>query len=230
MKIESIGAVVACANLLGGCYSAANKVVSDPSNIALRTALIATVDAMAAARAESISVQEKGITLNAGSAPISVGAIGINPCTVTATFNIAANGTSGIVAGGTLDIAQPVDAALTVSNSNSVGTSRGNQITVAFTSPACNPSGSLGTSNPSEVTLLQREIDAARTGRPDPVKWPTGNLPLSASGSIVPKGDLSSLNGQESGTGPWGPLDLVLHPGQNGPIKGKGDGGPFLIK
>lgn len=211
MEIQSMGAVVACIGLLSACTNPAEQVVQHPSNVSLRTALITMVDALAAARAESQEIQERGVlvpvvvhaptgAVQQGNSivyeSVPVGPIGINTCSVTATFNIAVSGSATTSEGGTVDILRPIDSTLSISNSDASTASRGNQIAVTFTTPACNPAGALGTTAPWYVTLLQREIEAARTGGNDPINWQPTLTAISSSGTNAPLGSLSSLNGK----------------------------------
>ena len=191
----------ASAVLLCGCEAATN-VVAQPSGITLDAALTQTVTALYQSRAKALELQ------NAGYAPA-----GLNPCTITATFNIAATGTStgsaGITAGSPAGAPVSVSANLQVTNTATAN--RGNQVTVVFTTPACNPTGTLGTTAPQNVVLLEREVESARRNLPDPIKWKPGYQAIGGSGGggsqpgggaggggghggAQPSGDMSSLN------------------------------------
>lgn len=197
MEIKTAGALVASAGLLTACNGGSQSVVAQPSNITLAQALVDTVDAMAAARAEDQGILKNGFptvvpSKEKGGKPetqyVRVPAIGVNPCTITVQFNIAASGTSAVGQQVTLAAAGkvvPVSGGVTLSNTNSTSANRGNQVTVAFVSPACNPSGTLGTSSPSSVTLLERENEAARDGDRDPVYWKPGYQVISGGGAAA---------------------------------------------
>lgn len=130
----------------------------DPSTIRLSTALRETVDALYEMQAASRQHPERR----------SSGALGINVCTVTATFNVTAGGTQNnelVVALGTPPAA-PVSLNLTGTAGQTVTASRGNQIAVSFTSPACNPDGTLGSTHPGRVLELEQQIEAVRSRGP----------------------------------------------------------------
>jgi hypothetical protein len=59
--------------------------------------------------------------------------------------------------------AAPVNASLTGSAGETLAASRSNQIQLLFTSPACNPTGTLGTTKPTAVLALERQIEAVRS-------------------------------------------------------------------
>ena len=202
MQIRDWMSLIASMAALSGCHGAGD-VVAMPSNITLRTALVATIDALEAAHEESLKTRKT-----------ADGPIGLNPCTVNVTFNVAASGTDTTQGGGNVGTpaaGAPIAASLNLTVTNSLTASRGNQIVVGFATPACNPSGTLGTTAPSDVVLLEREIEAARTGVADPIKWPSGYRPISipggggaagggaagggaAAGKASETGDKSSLN------------------------------------
>ena len=58
---------------------------------------------------------------------------------------------------------------------------RGNAVTVTFTSPACNPADTLGTKSPNEVAHLQWQIGAARYGG-----YPAAGQPSRGTGRTGP--------------------------------------------
>jgi len=150
-----------------GCTNASRAVVDQPSKITLKNALTSTVEAIYAARERSAELRRK-----IGGVPL-----GLNVCTLSATFNIAASGAD--TSSGNISVGTPADlfvsATVSGSVSESLSASRGNQVTVLFTSPACNPPDTLGTKSPKDVVLLEQEIEAAREGVPD--LQPTGGLP-----------------------------------------------------
>jgi hypothetical protein len=71
-------------SLSAGLVGCASQDVANPGNITLTNALTDTVDAIYAARKESIRIQQRE-----GLPPI-----GLSPCTVTAKFSVAAKATS----------------------------------------------------------------------------------------------------------------------------------------
>lgn len=133
-----------------GC-GGASQVVNQPSNITIAAALQQTVAALHSIQSTDA---ENG----------SKSAIGFNPCTMEVTFSITAGGTdnNSLV----LNLGAPPTAPISAGLQGTVGStstaSRGNTVTVLFTTPACNPTGTLGTSRPDEVSLLQQQIGAAR--------------------------------------------------------------------
>ncbi len=154
-------AVAVIAACLGGC--AASKIVDRPSNITLETALRETVAALH-------SVQSQPAYQGSGSA------IGFNPCTMQVTFAITAGGTDNKSL--VLNLGAPSGAPVTAGLQGTIGTtettSRGNNVTLLFTTPACNPTGTLGSARPDEVSLLQQQIGAARQNRYMKPLTPTG--------------------------------------------------------
>ncbi len=162
--VAAMGAAVAGA----GCTNAANDVVNRPSDITLTAALESTVDSIYAARLRSAARRAQ-----IGGLPL-----GLNVCDFTAVFNIAASGID--MRTGSVTASTPpnlyVSLSATGGRTDTATASRGNQVTVRFTSPACNPPDTLGTKSPKDVVLLEREIEAARAGAPDPLH--TGSPPL----------------------------------------------------
>lgn len=138
---------------LPGC-GATRAVVNEPSQITLDRALKETVDALYAARAHADKIAADGPR------------IGLNACSVQAVFNITAGATAnqGLVLNVGAPAGAPVVAGVqgTVGQTETVG--RGNTVTVLFTTPACNPTGTLGSAEPENVALLQRQIALAREG------------------------------------------------------------------
>ena len=163
MKRFQAAATILSLLVVGACNNAADEVVDRPSNITLQQALTDTVDALYAASQESREKHRQHPDTS----------IGMNPCTLTATFNIAASGTSttGISGGASTPAIAPATLNLSLSHSETATGSRGNQVQVTFNSEACNPGGTLGTTSPEKVVLLQREAEAAREGAADPVSW-----------------------------------------------------------
>jgi hypothetical protein len=149
MRAAALAVVATC---LGGC--SANKIVDQPSNIKLETALQETVAALH-------SIQSQAAYNGSDSA------IGFNPCTVQVTFAITAGGTDNESL--VLNLGAPTGAPITAGLQGTIGTtettSRGNTVTLLFTTPACNPSGTLGSARPDEVSLLQQQIGAARQNK-----------------------------------------------------------------
>lgn len=124
--------------------------VAQPSTISLKAALTGVVDALNEARARS---EASGVR------------IGLNPCTVTAVFNVAVKA----AAGGGVELGVTAGPPMIPAGVNlggrveqTVEGSRGNQVTVTLTSPACLPQGSLGATNPEKIVLAQEQINEAR--------------------------------------------------------------------
>jgi hypothetical protein len=140
------------ASCLGGC--SANRIVDQPSNITIQEALNETVAAL-----HSVQSQEAYNGSNS--------AVGFNPCTLQVTFAITAGGADNKSL--VLNLGAPTGAPITAGLQGTIGTtettSRGNTVTLVFTTPACNPTGTLGSARPDEVSLLQQQIGAARLGR-----------------------------------------------------------------
>jgi hypothetical protein len=149
MRVNAAVALVIAA-ACSGCNDA-SQVVAQPSNITIADALQQTVAALH-------SIQSPRAEHGSGSA------IGFNPCTMEVTFAVTAGGTDnkslvlnvGAPAGG------PVSAGLQGSVGSTATASRANSVTLLFTTPACNPAGTLGTARPDDVSLLQQQIGAAR--------------------------------------------------------------------
>lgn len=148
-KALALAIVAAC---LSGCSAA--KIVDKPSEIDLKTALQQTVEALH-------SIQSPAAYNGSSSA------IGFNPCTMQVTFAITAGGVDNRSL--VLNVGAPAGAPVTAGLQGTIGTtettSRGNTVTLLFTTPACNPTGTLGSSRPDEVSLLQQQIGDARQNR-----------------------------------------------------------------
>jgi hypothetical protein len=144
--IAGLALITAC---LGGC--AASRIVDQPSNITLEMALRETVAALH-------SIQDQGVYNGSNSA------VGFNPCTMQVTFAITAGATDNKSL--VLNLGAPTGAPITAGLQGTIGTtettSRGNTVTLLFATPACNPTGTLGSARPDEVSLLQQQIGAAR--------------------------------------------------------------------
>ncbi len=155
MRNSGVVLAGAAALICSGCHNAATAVVARPSDITLDSALASTVQAIYGARKVSRDLR----TNEPGHIPL-----GLNVCTTTAVFNVVAGATHTGTVNGT--IGTPSNLYISASISGGVTdtqtASRGNQITVVFVSPACNPTGTLGTTSPEKVTLLEQEIEAAR--------------------------------------------------------------------
>lgn len=155
MRIRAV-AVLWVLTACAGC-AGANAVVPQPSDITLAKALQDTVAALH-------SIQSPAAQNGSSSA------IGFNPCTLTVSFAITAGGTNNDSL--VLDAGAPPGAAVSAGVQGTIGGSataaRGNTVTILFTTPACNPTGTLGTSRPDEVSLLQQQIGAARLNQPVP--------------------------------------------------------------
>jgi hypothetical protein len=127
--------------------------VDQPSQITLQTALQETVAALHSIQSPQAYIGAKE-------------AIGFNPCTLQVTFSVTAGGTDNqslvLNLGHT---GAPVTAGLQGSIGSTETASRGNTVTLVFTTPACNPTGTLGTTRPDEVSLLQQQIGEARQNR-----------------------------------------------------------------
>lgn len=152
-------AILLLPGLLVGCGNAVGRIVPDPSSITLSQALVQTVDALYDARAAALRHRRTDIPL------------GLNTCTVQATFNVTAGGTDDnklVITLGT-PTAAPINASLAGSAQDTATAGRSNQIVVLFTSPACNPTGTLGSTKPDQVNTLEMQIEAARDGGMVPV-------------------------------------------------------------
>lgn len=152
MRINAAATLIVIA-ACSGC-SGASPVVSQPSNITIQEALQQTVAALH-------SIQSPAAENGSGSA------IGFNPCTMEVTFSITAGGTDNksLVLNLGAPAGAPVSAGLQGTIGSTATASRGNTVTLLFTTPACNPTSTLGTSRPDEVSLLQQQIGAARLNR-----------------------------------------------------------------
>jgi hypothetical protein len=149
MRIRAV-AVFAVITACSGC-NGASHVVPHPSEITLGEALRETVAALH-------SIQSPAAQNGSDSA------IGFDPCTMTVTFAITAGGTDDqhLVLDAGTPAGAPVSAGVQGSIGSTATASRGNTVTLVFTTPACNPAGTLGTTRPDEVSLLQQQIGAAR--------------------------------------------------------------------
>ena len=142
--------------LIGACLTACStsRIVDQPSNITLQTALQETVAALH-------SVQSPAAYQGSSQA------IGFNPCTLQVTFAVTAGGADNQSL--VLNLGAPSGAPITAGLQGTIGStetaSRGNTVTLLFTTPACNPTGTLGTTRPDEVSLLQQQIGEARQNR-----------------------------------------------------------------
>jgi hypothetical protein len=152
MRNESTAVVLVAAACLGGCST--TKIVDQPSQITLQQALQETVAALHSVQSPQAYNGSKE-------------AIGFNPCTLQVTFSVTAGGTDNRSL--VLNLAAPTGAAVAAGVQGSIGStetaSRGNTVTLLFTTPACNPTGTLGTTRPDEVSLLQQQIGEARQNR-----------------------------------------------------------------
>ena len=142
----ALALIAAC---LSGC--SVRKIVDDPSQITLAAALQETVAALH-------GIQSQSAYHGSGQA------LGFNPCTIQVTFAITAGGTDNKSL--VLNLGAPRDAPVSAGVQGTIGTtetaSRGNNVSVLFTTPACNPAGTLGSIRPDEVSLLQQQIGDAR--------------------------------------------------------------------
>jgi hypothetical protein len=143
----ALAVVAACA----GCREGGPPVADRPSDITIAQALQETVAALH-------SIQSPAAQNGANTA------IGFNPCTMQVTFLVTAGGTDNksLVLNLGAPAGAPVSAGVQGSLGNTATASRENTVTLLFTTPACNPSGTLGTSRPDDVSLLQQQIGAAR--------------------------------------------------------------------
>lgn len=133
-----------------GCSSYRPADIAQPPRITLREALVDVVDALNAARERSEHHRER---------------TGLNPCGVTAVFNVAARATDGGRAELGLSVAPPVvPVGVTAAGelSRTAEASRGNVVTVHLTSPACLPEGTLGATRPDRIVQAQEQTTAAR--------------------------------------------------------------------
>ena len=158
-------AALAALALLAGCGNAAREVVPDPSAITVEAALTSVMRGLRLAEIE------------ARSSP-SDQALGLNPCTVNVVFNITAGGTrknelvlDANIKGGNAIVSGTGEVKDTLTNESTA--SRGNQITVLLTSPACNPKDTLGTAHPDKI-----EISAAQAERVRKDRWTVYNQPV----------------------------------------------------
>jgi len=148
--------------LLSACGpNAAQQVVPDPTAISVETAISSVI--------RGIRLGEQ-LAASSGDRPI-----GLNTCTVSVSFNVTAGGEhknelvldAAIKAGG-----DPISGSGEVKSttSNSLTANRGNQISLLFTSPACNPEGTLGTAHPTQVGIMGQQMDVYRR----PYDWRIG--------------------------------------------------------
>ena len=109
-----------------GCNAGASRVVPEPDRITLMDALVSTVDALNAAYEEA---RKPGNQV-----------IGYYPCTVTAVYNISANGVTNNKIGGGITGGPPgVAISANASAENDLTAMRGNQVTLVFASSLCAP-------------------------------------------------------------------------------------------
>lgn len=150
-------AVAATALVVSACTNAVQSVVNNPSEITLDRALKETITALQNARAHADTYRHPDGSRDP---------IGLNACSVQAVFNVTAGGADrqGLV----LNVGAPAGAPVTVGLQGSIEQSatatRGNVVTVLFTSPACNPPNTLGSGRPDQLVTLQRQIDMVRDG------------------------------------------------------------------
>lgn len=112
---------------LAGCVT--HQTVVEPNQITLSKAMVDTVDALAAARAEGLARQTN---------------FGMYACTVMAVFNISATGTVDNkialgVSGGPPAAVAPVTVNLSGSNEVTESGTRGNTVTLVLATPECLP-------------------------------------------------------------------------------------------
>ena len=77
----------------------------------------------------------------------------------TVALTLSATGTSDNKAGGNLGVGPPVipvTIGVNLSTQQTLVEGRSNTITLFLTTPACNPAGTLGTTNPGKVVALAR--------------------------------------------------------------------------
>jgi len=150
-------AALAALAILAGCSNAAREVVPDPSTITVEAALTSVMRGLRLAEIEARSSS-------------SGQALGLNPCTVDVVFNITAGGThknelvlDANIKGGNAIVSGTGEVKNTTTNESM--TSRGNQITVVLTSPACNPKDTLGTVHPDKIAISAAQAESIRKGK-----------------------------------------------------------------
>lgn len=151
---HSATAAILMLSTLAACSSAADKVVPDPTGITLEAGLVQVVRGLRAAEAESRRTGQQSL--------------GLDPCTVTVTFNVTADGKSRdqiVLDASVKPTIGPVAAGLGLqaTSENTLTATRGNQISVLLTSAACNPANTLGTLHPGNlVTLAEQSAEIRR--------------------------------------------------------------------
>lgn len=149
ISLRTAAAIAACI-VAAGCASSTPATVAEPPKITLTDALTDVVAALNAARAKSETYPEQ---------------IGLNPCSVTAVFDVAAKATDsgtytlGVSAG---PPGIPVSVNAGGEWSQAAEGTRGNQVTVVLMNPSCLPGGSLGATKPDQIVQAQDQITRAR--------------------------------------------------------------------
>jgi hypothetical protein len=122
---------LACLLALSACQVGPPKLGCDENNITLKQAMVGVVDSLAAAQLEG---RAKNVVL------------GLNPCTVTVVFNIAATGVNhgevGLSAG--TPTTAPVSVSAQGAAESSVTRYLGNTVTLVLASPECVKAGAAG--------------------------------------------------------------------------------------
>lgn len=138
----SLAVLTAC----GGGYTPAD--VANPDRITVKQAYDDAEDGIASFGAK---LRQDGLFL------------GMIPCKITVSFNISAKGDKDNKATLSLD---PSAFKIPIKGDGSTETSseglRGNQITVEYDGIACLPKDSLGSTKPTNISGVARELDSAR--------------------------------------------------------------------
>jgi len=169
MKVALALAAGVSAISCSGC-GAVKSVVNDPSSITLDQAVAQAVDAFYVARDRSEAHHTQPI--------------GLNACSMQATFAVTAgaNDHQGLVLNVGAPAGSPVNAGATGTFEQMSSAQRQNTITLLFTTPACNPPNTLGSTKPEDVSLLQQQIGAARQN----LYMPPPRMAASVGGSLKP--------------------------------------------
>lgn len=153
--LSSLAVLTAC----GG--NAALQVVPEPTAIGVEAALVSVVRGLRMAESEARSLNPQQ-------------SLGLTPCTVNVVFNITAGGINknelvldANIKGGNAVIGGGAEVKNT--NTNELSASRGNQISLLLTSPACIPKDTLGTTHPTQVELVNQQQRRIRVSHQTPL-------------------------------------------------------------
>ena len=148
MKLRCTVAVLASA--LAGCQSATKATLVEPATINLTDALKQIRSSLNAAAADARADRQH---------------VGLDICTATVALTLSATGTSDNKAGGNVGVGPPVipvTIGVNLSTQQTLVEGRSNTITLLLTTPACNPGGTLGTTNPGKVVALAKANSEVR--------------------------------------------------------------------